>query len=200
MGIAGFIIAVIGLVLSPIPIINNFAAIMLVISLVLCAIGWRGARKRGGKKGLSVAGVIISVVGLIIVFGSQAFYVDALDDAGESIDKEFSDIDGSNTDKILKNDVTIKIGKFETKEDEFGLVETSVEVTFTNKTKTKQSFDAQIEAVDSDGTRIGDIEYASAENLGAGQSAKTTAFTYVEDSNLDAMKSAKFSVVEVTKY
>jgi hypothetical protein len=200
MRLAGFIIAVIGLVLSPVPIINNFAALMLVVALVLSAIGWRGASKRGEKKGLAVAGVIMSVVGLVVVFGSQAFYGNALDDAAEDIEQGISEIDGSSTDAILESDLTVDFGTFEVTEDEFGIATTALEVTLTNKSDSQQSFNVQVEAVDSEGARIGDVEYVYGENLAAGQSSKQDVFTFVDEGDLEALKSAEFSVVEVSKY
>ena len=69
----------------------------------------------------------------------------------------------------------------------------------TNKTDDKKSFSVQIEAVSSDGTRITtDTVYAS--NLNAGQSQTFDAFQFITSDKIEALKNAKFKVVEISMY
>ncbi|RZU62848.1 hypothetical protein [Zhihengliuella halotolerans] len=72
LGIAALVIGIVALVLSWVPIVNNFAAILAVIALVLAIIGLVVAVKKNGSKGLSIAGAIIFVVALVVVFASRA--------------------------------------------------------------------------------------------------------------------------------
>lgn len=87
LGIAALVIGIVALVLSWVPIVNNFAAILAVIALVLAIIGLGVAVKKNGSKGLSIAGAIISVVALVVVFASQAFYVAAIDEVANGFDE-----------------------------------------------------------------------------------------------------------------
>ncbi|GHD05321.1 hypothetical protein [Zhihengliuella salsuginis] len=86
LGIAALVIGIVALVLSWMPIVNNFAAILAVIALVLAIVGLIVAVKKNGTKGLSIAGAIISVVALVVVFASQAFYSAAIDEVSQGID------------------------------------------------------------------------------------------------------------------
>ncbi len=82
MGIAGFVIGLIALCTSFLPIINNFSAVLAVIGFVFAIIGVI-ACARGTKegKGLSIAGLIICIVSVIIVLATQSMYSKALDEA-----------------------------------------------------------------------------------------------------------------------
>lgn len=82
MGIAGFVIGLIALATSFLPIINNFSAFLAVIGFVFAAIGVV-ACVRGTKegKGLSIAGLVICIVSVVIVLATQSLYSKAFDDA-----------------------------------------------------------------------------------------------------------------------
>ncbi|MEV7096806.1 MmpS family transport accessory protein [Amycolatopsis sp. NPDC051045] len=67
LGTAGFVLGLLGLVFSPIPIVGVIAWPLAVLGLILSAVGI--ARVRAGKatnKGLSIAGVVVSVLGLLV--------------------------------------------------------------------------------------------------------------------------------------
>ncbi|HEX7658394.1 MAG TPA: DUF4190 domain-containing protein [Pseudonocardiaceae bacterium] len=65
-GTAGFIVGLIGLVLAFIPVIGVVAWPLVIIGLVLSAIGLIRSARVHSRRGLSIAGVIVSVIGLII--------------------------------------------------------------------------------------------------------------------------------------
>ncbi|WP_260190935.1 MmpS family transport accessory protein [Actinophytocola gossypii] len=65
LGTTGFVLGLVGLVLSPIPFIGVVAWPLVVLGIIFSAIGF--ARTRSGRatnKGLSIAGLVLSVVGL----------------------------------------------------------------------------------------------------------------------------------------
>lgn len=82
MGIAGFVIGLVALCTSFLPIINNFSAFLAVIGFVFAAIGTVACvRGKKGGKGLSIAGLIICIVAFAVVLATQSMYSKALDDA-----------------------------------------------------------------------------------------------------------------------
>ncbi|MGV9363477.1 MmpS family transport accessory protein [Amycolatopsis sp. NPDC003731] len=67
LGTAGFVLGLIGLVFSPIPLVGVVAWPLAVLGLILAAVGV--ARVRSGKatnKGLSIAGVVVSLLALVV--------------------------------------------------------------------------------------------------------------------------------------
>ena len=72
-------------------------------------------------------------------------------------------------------------------------------MTVKNKTSEKKSYNFHIEALDSNGSRIGE-DYVYANDLNAGQSQNFEIFTYISSDKLDAMKNATFKIVEASAY
>lgn len=105
---------------------------------------------------------------------------------------------GDNTEEVLKN-LDINYGTFEIVTDEYGFTETKLTVTITNKTNERKSFNLDIEAVTTEGSRI-EIDYIYATDLAAGQSQSFDIFEYIEDDKLEIMKSATFNIVEASMY
>jgi hypothetical protein len=67
LGTAGFVVGLVGLVLSPIPIIDYFAWPLVVLGIIFSAIGIaRVSKGKATNKGLSIAGLAVSVIGLVI--------------------------------------------------------------------------------------------------------------------------------------
>ena len=82
LGIAGFVLGVIALATSFLPIINNFSAVLAVVGIVLALVGTVACVKgRKSGKGLSVAGVVMNVIAFIVVLAMQGMYSSAIDDA-----------------------------------------------------------------------------------------------------------------------
>ncbi|MFD7310671.1 FxLYD domain-containing protein [Promicromonospora sp. NPDC059942] len=190
-----------------IPIINNFAAILAVLALIFGIVGLvRTRRGRSHYRGLAISAIIISVVATGGVFASQAFYVstidavsEGVDEAGAELDSNLDKMDGSATEEILKNDLTVDIGSFEAKTDDVGLVETSLPVKITNKADEAYTYDVSVEAVDASGDRI-EEDWASTNSLKPGQSQSFELFVLASEENLKELKSAKFQVFEVSQY
>ena len=82
LGITGFVIGIVALATSFLPIINNFSAILAVVGFVFALIGVivtvRGTK---GGKGLAIAGVIICIVAFAAVLATQSAYSNAINEA-----------------------------------------------------------------------------------------------------------------------
>jgi hypothetical protein len=79
LGTAGFVLGLIGLLISFLPIVGVVAWPLVILGLVFSLIGFsRGRSGRATNKGLALAGVILSVIGLVVcilwvaVFGKAA--------------------------------------------------------------------------------------------------------------------------------
>jgi hypothetical protein len=201
--VIALILGIIALILSPVPIINNFAFVIAIVGLIFGIVGYQKT-KNGQKKGrkTSIISIILTVLAGVIVLASQAFYSDAIDDAVDTADKEakesFDSSTGKNTDDLLANDVSVEIGKFQVKEDEF-MTETTLPVKITNKNSEAKSYEIKIEAVDSTGKRIAD-DTVYVDNLGASQSQEFKAFQFVESDKVSTLRKAKFKILTVSQY
>ncbi len=187
---AGFVLGIIGICTSFIPIINNASFILGVLAVIFSII----SLIKKAPKGKIVASLILGILSIIITLGLQDSWSKSLDE----LDNDLDNMSGENTEAVLKN-VDVNIGKFETNTDEYGFTDTKLTVKITNTSDKKLSFDFQIEAVASDGSRI-DTDYIYANNLTAGQSQSFDIFTFVTDDDLEAMKSATFNVIEASMY
>jgi len=94
LGIAGFVLGLIALIISFIPCLGMYALVPGIIAIILSAIGFSQASKSNGAKGLIIAALVVSILGTMIA-GWQYYaissvannYVDAL----ENFDDEFKD-------------------------------------------------------------------------------------------------------------
>src|SRR3954471_8930492 len=86
LAIAALVLGIIAVLLCWVPIVNNFAAILAVVGLALGIPALISARrgKRTGS-GLAVASVILSVLALVGVVATQAFYGSVIDDVTNDI-------------------------------------------------------------------------------------------------------------------
>lgn len=198
--LVGFVISIIALLLSAIPIINNFAAILAVIStaISIAAIIQIRENSKSGRN-LAVAGLIISVLAFVIVLGSQAFYSKTLEDTGKEISKSFEESTGNATEELLKNDVDVAIGQFTVSPSPYGSADTSLPVTITNKNTAAKSYTVQIEAITADGKRL-DTDSIYVNSLGSGQSQDTPVFKFVTSDKVEPLKGATFKVISVSQY
>jgi hypothetical protein len=87
VAISALVLGIIALFLCWVPIVNNFAAILAVVGLGLGVPALISARrgKRTGS-GLAVASVILSVLALVGVLATQAFYSSVIDDVTNDLD------------------------------------------------------------------------------------------------------------------
>ena len=194
--IVGLILGIIALVLSAMPIINNFAFILGVVGLIFGIVGVVGTRdKKKSGKGMAVASVIIAALACVIVLASQAVYSAALDEAGAQLDKATGDA----TEEILGSEVDVTLGDLTMKKGSYGMVESSMPITVKNLTDESHSYQIQVEAVNASGDRITQ-DYAYMNDLAAGQSQTVKAFTRVSSDEYDAMKKATVKLVSVSQY
>lgn len=191
---AALVLGIIGIVLSFIPIINNAAFILGGLALIFAIVAL--AKRKGVK--VAVVALVLAIASMGITLYVQKSFSDSLNKASEEINKTADDITGKNTEDILKNDVTVTPGEFTVSSDEYGVQSPKLPVSVTNKMSDKKSFSIQIEAVDTSGNRIlDDTVYAN--DLGAGQSQDFEAFKLVSSDKIEALKSATFKIVSVSK-
>ena len=198
IAISGFIIAILAILGSAIPILNNVSFFFAIVSLVLGVIGLIAIKrnKRVGQ-GLAIATIILSVLTFVVVLVTQSFYGKVAEDVGNSVSESVNDFDGTNTDKLLETSVDVTIGEFTTTNDGY-IDSTELPVTIKNKATEKASYTIKIEAVDADGARIADSTlYVT--DLNSGQSMSVKAFTFVESDKIEALKAATFKILEVSR-
>lgn len=204
--IVGLVLAIIALLLSAVPIINNFAFVLAVISLVFGIVAMRATKQKskGGRK-LALTVVILSLLAGVIVLASQAFYGNAIDKAGDEIQQSLDEAtesadkaSGNKTEDLLGKEVDVTFGEIKIVTEDFNS-SSSLPVKVTNKNQNAKSYSIQIEAVDANGTRI-DEDTVYANNLGSNQSQDLEAFKFVSTDKYDALKTAKFKVISVSQY
>jgi hypothetical protein len=89
LGTAGFVLGLIGLLFSFIPVIGVVAWPLVILGIVFSAVGMGKASKgRATNKGLSIAGLVLSIVGLIICVVWAVAFKDAADDLEEEANRE----------------------------------------------------------------------------------------------------------------
>lgn len=187
---AGLVLEIIGICLSFIPILNNvsfFLGILAVIFGIIPLI-------KKASKGKAIAALILGILSIVITLSLQSSWSESLDKVSEDLDNA----SGENTEEVLKN-VDVNMGTFEVTTDEYGFSETKLVVNVTNNASEKKSYNIEIEAVATDGSRI-DTDYIYANDLGAGQSQEFEIFTYVDDADLEAIQSATFEIIEASMY
>ena len=187
---ASLVLSIIGICLSFIPIINNVSFFLGIIAIIFAIIE---LIKKVGK-GKAIAGLIIGILAIVITMNLQSTWSKALNETTKNLPKA----SGSSTDEILKDDLDVTIGNFEMTKETYSTT-TSLPVTLKNKSSSSQSFNVQIEAIYSNGTRIlTDNVYAS--NLSANQTQNFKAFQFVESDKLNELKNATFRIVEISMY
>jgi hypothetical protein len=202
LGLASFIIGIIALVLSPIPIINNLAFILGILALVLGLVAVKG--KVLSNPGKARIGVILAVISLIVVIGTQMLFSKAVDEVSKELNETSQEINesierssGNRTDDILKNDLTVVLGDFKAVEGEYS-TDTSLVATVTNKNAERKSYTVTVEAVDASGARISeDVVYAN--DLNPGQSQEFKLFEFESSDKIEALKNAEFKILEVSQ-
>ena len=89
LGTAGFVLGLIGLIFSPIPIVGVIAWPLVILGLIFSLIGLSRANRRvASNKGLAVAGVVCSAVGLVMCILWVAAFGKAVDDVRNESNRE----------------------------------------------------------------------------------------------------------------
>ncbi len=75
MGVAAFVLGIISIIFSCIPACNYFFIIPALIGLILGIVDIISKIKNKGKKGIGIAGMILSLLALIIIVGETILLV-----------------------------------------------------------------------------------------------------------------------------
>jgi len=93
LGIAAFVIAVVGIVISFIPCLGMYGLVPCGIALILAIIAFVQAKKANSSKGLIIAALVISIIGttiaswqLYVLMNAKSFIEGDFKDAIEKID------------------------------------------------------------------------------------------------------------------
>lgn len=89
LGTAGFVVGLIGLVFSFIPLIGVIAWPLVILGTIFSAVGIGNASKgRATNKGMAIAGLVVSLVGLVICILWVAVWGKAANDVNEEANRE----------------------------------------------------------------------------------------------------------------
>ncbi|MFC4855752.1 MmpS family transport accessory protein [Actinophytocola glycyrrhizae] len=89
LGTSGFVLGVIGLVFSFIPLIGVVAWPLVILGIIFSAVGiGKATNGRATNKGLAIAGLVVSVVGLVVCVLWVAVWSEAVDDVNEEANRE----------------------------------------------------------------------------------------------------------------
>lgn len=83
MGVAALVLGIISIIMSCIPFCNYFFIIPALVGVILGICDVVSKRKKGGKKGIGIAGMILSILSIVIIIVVTlliAFGVVALND------------------------------------------------------------------------------------------------------------------------
>lgn len=195
LGTAGLVLGIIGICTSFIPIINNLSFVMGILAVIFGII----ALVKKDSKGKTITTIIIGILAIVITLNAQKTLSDSLNEAIDTFNSDMDTMSGNKTEEVLANNVDVTIGDFQVIKGQYGMTDTKLKVNVKNKSSESKTFSIQIEAVDSNGSRINqDTIYAS--NLNAGQSQDFEIFNYVSSDKVEAMKNATFKIVEVSMY
>lgn len=82
MAIAGFVLGIIALLTSFLPIINNLSFLLALLGLIFAIVGFVGIQKgKKSGKGLAIAALVICIVSGVVVLATQSAYSNALNQA-----------------------------------------------------------------------------------------------------------------------
>lgn len=200
MAVASLVLAIIAAVASTVPLINNVSFLLAILAVIFGVVGIVGvARGKRSGRGLAIAGIVVAVIAGVVAQQMNMALSEALDEAATQANANLDRMTGDATDQVLAEEVDVQMGAFTATEGKYGLVDTALPVTLTNKSDQTATFNVHIEAVAPDGSRIDDA-YALANDLRPGQSQDFELFTLVSSDKLEAMKGATFEIVEASAY
>lgn len=88
LGTAGFVLGLIGLLFSFIPLIGIIAWPLVILGVIFSAIGLSRATKGAAtNKGLSIAGLALSIIGLVVCIVMAAAFSKAVNDVNEEANR-----------------------------------------------------------------------------------------------------------------
>lgn len=159
--IVGLVLGIIALVTSFLPFINNLSFVLAAIGLVFAIVGLAGAlRGKKAGKGMATASVVVNVLAVVIVLGTQSMYAAAIDDATASL---------TSNDAAATLDATAAADKYSITDEAMDgdAYSTKISGILTNNTNDQLSYvQVSYNLFDADGNQIG-TALANTNNLDA---------------------------------
>lgn len=197
---AGFILGIVGIVLSFIPFINFMAFVMGILALIF---GVVGVNKRiGGSQ--AIASVVLGAITLFITIGMYVIVarmaVWGLASTSRIFNRVASVADsmsGKKTDKLLSASVDVKIGKLRQTTNQYGEQTMSVPVSVRNLESREMSYSIWIDAYNANGDKIAS-DVVRVINLDSKRVQDVDTFQYMDNETQEALKNATFKVTRVS--
>jgi hypothetical protein len=99
--VTALVLAIVALVLSWVPIINNVAALLAVVGLVFGVVALVGALRRGRPgKGMAITAIALAVVSLVIVIITQIAYGKVIDEVVDDLNSGAEQLDEQSADTV----------------------------------------------------------------------------------------------------
>lgn len=193
--IVALVLGIIALVTSFLPIINNLSFVLALVGAVFAVIGLVGVlRGKKGGRGFSIPAVIVNVLAIAIVLGTQSAYSSAIDEAtkGTVSTEDGSSVAAASTSAEPGAADKYSIADEQMTGDDYT---TTISGTFTNLTDSQLGYvSVSYNLFDADGNQIG-TAYANASNLDAGGTWKFEAVGMY-----DQAKVASYKLADVTGF
>jgi hypothetical protein len=101
---AGFVLALLGLLGSWIPVLNILGMVLAVVGTVLAAVGLAKSNKAGAGRGLAIAGLVLGVLALIAAVFINVAFVNAVDDVVDETTKTSVQAPADSADGAASDD------------------------------------------------------------------------------------------------
>lgn len=193
--IVALVLGIIALVTSFLPIINNLSFVLALVGAVFAVIGLVGVlRGKKGGRGFSIAAVIVNVLAIAIVLGTQSAYSSAIDEATKGV---ISTEDGSSAAVASTSAESATADKYSIADEQMTGDDytTTISGTFTNLTDSQLGYvSVSYNLFDADGNQLG-TAYANTSNLDAGGTWKFEAVGMY-----DQAKIASYKLADVTGF
>lgn len=193
--IVALVLGIIALVTSFLPIINNLSFILALVGAVFAVIGLVGVlRGKKGGRGFSIAAVIVNILAIAIVLGTQSAYSSAID---ETTKGTISTEDGSSAAAASTSAESGAADKYSIADEQMTGDDytTTISGTFTNLTDSQLGYvSVSYNLFDADGNQLG-TAYANTSNLDAGGTWKFEAVGMY-----DQAKVASYKLADVTGF
>lgn len=193
--IVALVLGIIALVTSFLPIINNLSFVLALVGAVFAVIGLVGVlRGKKGGRGFSIAAVIVNVLAIAIVLGTQSAYSSAIDEATKGT---VSTEDGSSVAAASTSAESGAADKYSIADEQMTGDDytTTISGTFTNLTDSQLGYaSVSYNLFDADGNQLG-TAYANTSNLDAGGTWKFEAVGMY-----DQAKIASYKLADVTGF
>lgn len=193
--VVALVLGIIALVTSFLPIINNLSFVLALVGAVFAVVGLVGVlRGKKGGRGFSIAAVIVNVLAIAIVLGTQSAYSSAIDEATKGT---ISTEDGSSAAAASTSAESATADKYSIADEQMTGDDytTTISGTFTNLTDSQLGYvSVSYNLFDADGNQLG-TAYANTSNLDA---AGTWKFEAV--GMYDQAKVASYKLADVTGF